>query len=183
MQTHSIIITFGMVAMLAAPAHADFRVSARIGTGLGTVTLQGGDVRNDAWWGPRQRRWHPHHSPKPYPYYVPPYYRSYREDIVERTPVAPPAAPTVPVVAAPAEPPLPPDPRGPVRLMARGGAIASAPYNVGEALPSNLPHVTLDWRHYDLPEPPPGQVYARVGRDVLLITATSRIVESVVPPG
>ena len=54
---------------------------------------------------------------------------------------------------------------------------------VGEALPPNLPHVTLDWRQFDLPEPPPGQIYARVKRDVLLITATGRIVKKVVPQG
>jgi Ni/Co efflux regulator RcnB len=46
-----------------------------------------------------------------------------------------------------------------------------------------LPHVTLAWRQFDLPEPPPGRLYARVGRDVLLITAAGRIVESVLPPG
>jgi Ni/Co efflux regulator RcnB len=59
---------------------------------------------------------------------------------------------------------------------------SAVPYVLGEALPGNLPHVTLDWREFELPEPPPGRLYARVGRDVLVITATGRIVESVLPP-
>ena len=92
--------------------------------------------------------------------------------------------PAPPVVATPAEPSPPPDPRGPLRrIPARGVAPGAAPFIVGEALPPSLPHVTLDWRHFDLPEPPPGRLYARVGRDVLLITAAGRIVEQVLPPG
>jgi Ni/Co efflux regulator RcnB len=59
--------------------------------------------------------------------------------------------------------------------------MAQPAYKIGEALPSDLPHVTLDWRQFDLPEPPAGQIYARVKRDVLLITATGRIVKKVVP--
>jgi Ni/Co efflux regulator RcnB len=79
---------------------------------------------------------------------------------------------------------VPPDPSGPLRLSpARGMAAAAPTYNVGEALPPTLPHVTLDWRQFNLPEPPPGRLYARVGRDVLLITSSGRIVESVLPPG
>jgi Ni/Co efflux regulator RcnB len=108
----------------------------------------------------------------------------YRRRVREPVAVEPPPAPVPPVVAAPAEPPPPPDPHGPLRLtLARGIAPAEAPYRIGEALPPGLPHVTLAWRQFDLPEPPPGQLYARVGRDVLLITATGRIVESVLPPG
>jgi len=54
---------------------------------------------------------------------------------------------------------------------------------VGDILPPGVPHVTLDWRGYDLPEPPAGRVYARVGRSVLLITASDRVIEDVLPPG
>jgi len=85
------------------------------------------------------------------------------------------------VVAEPAEPP---DPQGPLRLTpARGVTPNAAPYVLGEALPGHVPHVTLDWREFELPEPPPGRLYARVGRDVLLITAAGRFVERVLPPG
>jgi Ni/Co efflux regulator RcnB len=86
----------------------------------------------------------------------------------------------LPVIAPPAGPP---DARGPLRLSPARGIAAGAPaYSVGEALPSGLPHVTLDWRRFELPEPPPGRIYARVGRDVLLITSSGRVVESVLPP-
>ena len=89
-----------------------------------------------------------------------------------------------PVVVTPVEPPPPPDPHGPLRrTLARGVEPGPVPYSLGEALPPSLPHVTLDWRRFELPEPPPGRLYARVGRAVLLITATGRVVEKVLPPG
>lgn len=81
-------------------------------------------------------------------------------------------------VAAPAPPP---DPRGPLTVPVRG-APAGPVYAVGEPLPADLPHVTLDWRRYGLPAPPAGLVYARVGRDVLLIEPVSRRVERRVDP-
>jgi Ni/Co efflux regulator RcnB len=107
--------------------------------------------------------------------------RSYREreEIVIDPQPAPVEAP--PVVEAPAEPP---DVHGPLHLTpARGVVPGAAPYVVGEPLPAGLPHVTLDWRLYELPRPPSGRLYARIGRDVLLITAAGRIVERVLPPG
>jgi len=111
-----------------------------------------------------------------------PYFRVYREDWDEAP--APPvvqAPPEQPQSAAPPEPVPPPDPRGPLRLTpARGVAPSSARWQVGAALPPGLPHVALDWRRYGLPEPPAGRTYARVGRDVLMITAAERVVESVV---
>lgn len=78
-----------------------------------------------------------------------------------------------------AEPPPPPDPRGPAIKRARGAATA-APVTVGEPLPDDVPHVALDWRRYGLTEPPPGLVYARVGRTVLLLDPATRVVERVV---
>jgi Ni/Co efflux regulator RcnB len=85
---------------------------------------------------------------------------------------------------APAPAAAPAEPRGPLRLRpVRGVAPAEAAYSLGEALPPNLPHVTLKWQQFDFPEPPPGQLYVRVGNDVLLITTVGRIVKSVVPPG
>lgn len=75
----------------------------------------------------------------------------------------------------------PPDPRGPAIRRARGAGTDS-PVTVGEPLPGNVPHVTLDWRSYGLPEPPAGLVYARVGRDVVLIDPATRVVERRVDP-
>ena len=104
-----------------------------------------------------------------------------RDSPLALPPALPPPPPEPPVVEAPAEPPPPPDPRGPLRLtQARGMPPAEPPYAVGEALPADLPHVTLDWRQYELPEPPAGRLYARIGRDVLLITEVDRVVEKVV---
>ena len=112
-------------------------------------------------------------------------YFGYNDYYDQDSPLALPPAPTLPpeppVVEAPAEPPPPPDPRGPLRLTAaRGVAPAEPLYALGEPLPPDLPHVTLDWRQYDLPEPPAGRLYARIGRDVLLITEVDRVVEKVV---
>lgn len=89
--------------------------------------------------------------------------------------VAPAPAPAPPAQAKPAAPP-PPDPRGPLMLRARG-VPAKTPYTVGEALPPDVPQVTLDWRQYGLPRPPDGLIYARVRGDVLLIDPVTRVVE------
>jgi len=131
---------------------------------------------------PRRKHWHRHDRDGPW-------LRFYREDTLPETapsdpppPARPPAPP--PEAIAPAEPPPPPDPQGPLRLSpARGALPGTERWLLGEALPPDLPHVTLDWRRYDLPEPPPGRIYARVGRSVLLITAGERVVEAVLPPG
>jgi Ni/Co efflux regulator RcnB len=103
----------------------------------------------------------------------------------EPAPSAPPLEVVAPPVAvAPPEPAPIPDPRGPLFLApARGVAVDAEDWQVGDVLPAGVPQVTLDWRRYDLPEPPPGRLYARVGRDVLLITASDRVIESVLPPG
>jgi Ni/Co efflux regulator RcnB len=184
------IVTLALGIALAAPAVAQFRFSARIGSGGGGVVKPHGGapwVKRRAEKRPERRRhdgiflfgrhFHGHHR--------------HRDRHVERAPapveprpVPIPILPVPPVAAAPTEPPPPPDPHGPLWLIpARGIVPAEAPYRLGEALPPGLPHVTLAWRQFDLPEPPPGRLYARVGRDVLLITAAGRIVESVLPPG
>ena len=120
-----------------------------------------------------------------HPFFIFPHYGyAWGSDSDRRQAYVPPPSPPPP--SLPPEPPVveepaaAPDPRGPRRVPARGAAPVEPPYAVGEALPANLPHVTLDWRLYDLPEPPVGRVYARVGRDVLLITADERVVEKVV---
>ena len=43
-----------------------------------------------------------------------------------------------------------------------------------------MPYVKLTPEAYGLPEPPPGRIYARIGRDVLIIDPVSRVIEEVV---
>lgn len=95
------------------------------------------------------------------------------ETIVVVNPPAPPAPPEPEVVAEPAPPP---DPRGPRFTPARGVVPAGPKFAVGAPLPRRQPFVTLDWRRFDLPEPDIGREYVRMGRDVLLIDSSSRIV-------
>jgi len=105
----------------------------------------------------------------------------YAAPLAPREPEPPPVAVAPPEPEPPAPPP---DPRGPLFLSpARGSAEAAETWQVGDILPPGVPHVTLDWRGYDLPQPPAGRVYARVGRSVLLITASDRVIEDVLPPG
>lgn len=201
MRMLSMIVALGLSAAFTTAAAAEFSFSARVGIGNGMTTahkgtafngniVNGRRVRNPtagnrgAHGKHERRRKHRRHESAPshysYPYF---YSRRDRGYYVEREPAPAPVevAPPPPVVVAP---PPPPDPRGPLRRTpARGIAPIAVPYILGEALPPGLPHVTLNWRQFDLPEPPPRQLYARVGHDVLLITATGRIVESVVPPG
>ncbi|MDH3668684.1 MAG: hypothetical protein OEN23_17300 [Paracoccaceae bacterium] len=160
-------------------------------------------IRRDRLHGPRPRRdrfssdatWgeaEPRRPDRPrrrlrrlHPFFLYPNGLRYGGDRVERAdpPPAPPAArpapPPDPVVET-----EPPDPRGPARrAVARGLTPAVETFPIGEALPAGLPHVMLDWRYYDLPEPPAGRIYARVGRTILLITPEDRIVERIVEPG
>lgn len=72
----------------------------------------------------------------------------------------------------PEAPPPAPDPLGPARapLAAPDEVLA-----IGSEVASDVPLVMLrDWRVYDLDAPPPGQVYARHGQDLLLVTITDR---------
>ncbi len=112
-----------------------------------------------------------------------PFYRVDRDERAPEVVVVPPPrpAPPEPEPAPVRKPAPPPDPRGPLTVPVRGAA-AGPVYSVGAPLPPDLPHVTLDWRRYGLPEPPAGLVYARVGRDVLLIDPVSRRVERRVEP-
>ncbi len=181
-------------AALAIPAQAGSGFSVRIGGGHSSVGAHAstthksgahrGERRVKQRGGKRPERRlerRRHQGLHLFPRY---YYGSYRRRDYEPAPVAPYTAPPPPEVVVPVEPPPPPDPHGPLRLtLARGVEPAPTPYNLGEALPSTLPHVTLDWRKFDLPEPPSGRIYARVGRDVLLITSVGRVVEKVLPPG
>lgn len=130
--------------------------------------------------GPHHRRDRDRHHRRDY--YRSPYLGHYGGTYyaAPTEPVAPPVAAAPPEPEPPAPPP---DPRGPLFLSpARGAEAADDAWQVGDALPTGVPQVTLDWRSYDLPEPPAGRIYARVGRTVLLITASDRVIESVLPP-
>jgi len=196
------IVTLALGLALAAPAAAEFRFSARIGSaGSGVAMLRGGGAawverrvkqrtarrterRMERQTERRLKRRAERRRHRGLFLFGRHFHGSHRRRAREPVPVQPPPAPAPPVVVAPAEPPPPPDPHGPLWLTpARGIAPAAAPYRLGEALPPGLPHVTLAWRQFDLPEPPRGRLYARVGRDVLLITAGGRVVERVLPPG
>jgi Nickel/cobalt transporter regulator len=158
----------------------------RSGYGAGVVASKGYGKGIGGYWGERRRyqKYYKHYRPKRWPYRGIYLYGRRNDDRPRYRDPPPPAAPPPPVVAAPVEPPPPPDPRGPLRSSPARGILPAGPaYTIGEALPRGLPHVTLDWRQFDLAEPPPGQIYARVKSDVLLITATGRVVKSVVPPG
>ena len=86
---------------------------------------------------------------------------------------APPAAEPAPMpepVAA-----VPPDPGSPRPVALARGADAPGPgYEIGQPLPGDIPQVTLNWRAYGLPEPPAGQIYARVYGEILLLDAADR---------
>lgn len=198
MRTLPMIAALALGAALAMPAQAGFGFSIHVGGGqISRGHTSGGHTgrgvhasttqRNGAFWGERrvkrrsERQRQRHHGSF---LFFRDFDRDYGRRDRDRAPVRPDPVPAPPVAVAPVEPPPPPDPHGPLRRMpARGVVPGPAPYSLGEALPPSLPHVTLDWRKFELPEPPPGRLYARVGRDVLLITATGRVVERVLPPG
>jgi Ni/Co efflux regulator RcnB len=111
-----------------------------------------------------------------------------RRDTIEPPPraiVEPEPEPEEPTEGAPEEAETgPPDPGSPRSVsIARGAEPGEASWEVGEPLPAGVPQVTLDWRTYGLSEPEPGRIYARVGRDVLLIEADSRRVIRRIAPG
>ena len=180
MRTLPMFVILALGVVLTAPAAAEFRFSVRIGSASGVEAMP----RGGAPWVKRRAERRPVRRNHGFFLFQPHSHGHRHHQEREPAPVEARPAPVPPVAVAPAEPPPPPDPRGPLWLTpARGVVPAAAPYSLGEALPPGLPHVTLDWRQFDLPEPPPGRLYARVGRDVLLITAAGRIVERVLPPG
>ena len=184
MRTLSIIAALTLGAAMAMPAKANLNPAAQPEASSRVVALPGGVVAM-----PRGRAAMVEHPAGRYAemrsrfgyFAFGRHYPIHRRNQGQRAERAPARLEPRP---APARAAAPADPRGPLWLSsARGAALAERPYNVGEALPPGLPHVTIDWRQFDLPAPPRGQFYARVGRDVLLITAAGRIVESVLPPG
>ena len=184
MRTLPMIAALVLGATLAMPAQAEYGFSLRVGGGQYGVEAQVSTTqRNGAFWGERRVKRRPERRRRHHGLFL--FSRDYHGGTRRRVPdPVPDPVPVPPVVVVPVEPPPPPDPHGPLRrTLARGLEPVPAPYSLGEALAPNLPHVTLDWRKYDLPEPPPGRLYARVGRDVLLITAAGRVVEKVLPPG
>lgn len=98
--------------------------------------------------------------------------------------VLPPTDPEEPEAESPEAEALPPPPITSPRTvtLARGTPVAPPVFVIGERLPRRLPHVTLDWRTFGLPQPPQGQIYARVKSDVLLIDAATRRVIGMIDP-
>ena len=96
----------------------------------------------------------------------------------KRTEVAPP--PPEPEIdktdtsAAPLPPPEPLDPAGSARLLTARGVALGPQYAVGDTLPSDQPYVILDPVRHGLPQPPQGEIYARVRREVFRIRIGSR---------
>lgn len=78
--------------------------------------------------------------------------------------------------------PEPPDIGGPRFETARGLRPYGPAYAVGRPLPPTLPYVVLDWRDYDLPTPPDGEIYVRFAGDVLRIESIERVVTEVIWP-
>jgi len=102
-------------------------------------------------------------------------------EVAEPAPPPPEPAPAPKTVAP--EPAAPPDPAGPgQRIRARTAAPEAPVWQIGEPLPARLPQVTLAPGRYDLPAPPAGEIYVRIGRDVLRIEAATRRVVAVVEP-
>lgn len=127
----------------------------------------------------RDRRDRPH---RPRRWYRPP--TVIYIDRTEREPAAPTETPPTP-----APPPAPPeteeaeplDPRGTHRRhLARGAEVDDTTWRPGQVLPPDMPYVKLSPEAYGLPEPPQGRIYARIGRDVLIIDPVSRVIEEVV---
>lgn len=105
----------------------------------------------------------------------------------ERPEVTPTPLPPEPEVVAPPAaveetPPEPLDPAGSARMVTARGVVLGPRYAVGDALPASQPYVILDPVRHGLPQPPEGELYARVRRDVFRIRIGSReIVEKVTP--
>lgn len=129
---------------------------------------------------PRPPRPHPGH-PRPIPF-VPFFF--YGDDRRDPETIIVPVPLPGPAPEPEAAPPPPPDPQGPVRrLPARGREDAAATPAVGAAINPDVPLVILDWRTHALPEPPPGEVWVRLRREVLRIDATTRVVRAAgLPP-
>lgn len=142
-------------------------LDARIGTGR-----HPGHAR-----GPRNRL-HPHDRHyRARPLLFVPYAAPRERVIVRETVVAPRPAP---VAAVPAPPPEPLDPRGHARTMPARGAGQPREWVLGDVLPAELPHVALEPAAFGLPQPPSGQIYARVEGNVLRIDASTRRIVAVV---
>lgn len=117
----------------------------------------------------------PPHGHLPYGFVVPFYVAP--DPAEPETIYVPAPEPEQPTPEAP--PPEPLDPKGTIRrIPARGVAAPDTAPALGAAIAQDVPLVILDWRAHDLPEPPPGDVWVRLRRDVLRIDATTRVVHA-----
>jgi len=147
-------------------------LEARFGKRPGRHDGGGGWRRRDGHHGHGHRRGHGRRS-----LLVVPYAEPFERVIVHETVIAPPPAP---VAEMPAQPPETLDPRGRARTLSARGAEPPREWVLGDVLPADMPHVALDPDSYGLPQPPDGQIYARVDGDVLRIDADTRRIVAVV---
>ena len=206
MRLHLILLALAAFVAASVPTRADFVIGARIGDsfivggsgGVQARVVLGNDhyrerrrPRGSRLGRPgqlhsrigldRQRReQYPDHHRK----------RIFLVPVRERTrfepeprPVEPQPKPQKPAKPAIVVDKTPPDPSGHSRIIRARGAASRPEIAIGTVLPSNLPHVTLDPVRYDLPPVPPGQIYARVRGQVLLIDAVTRLVHDRIVPG
>jgi hypothetical protein len=98
----------------------------------------------------------------------------------------PPVQPSLPVATAPTGPEETDtalDPAGHARIIrARGTGPTGPEVTVGQALPLGVPHVIIDPRRFGLPQPPSGQIYARVRGRVFQIDPNNRQVTREITP-
>lgn len=185
MQRIAIVIL--TVLLAGAPAtRADVSLSATIRSGDSFLSVRDGSVRGRLHLGDRRavrerrtRRDEHQRRHQRRVIVVPD-----RRYVTERAAPPPPAEPVktqLPTeIKAPPEPAAPPDPAGAARIVrARGVAARASDFQIGRRLPRGVPHVTLDPLRYDLPEPPDGQIYARVRGSVLLIEPVTRIIRGI----
>ncbi|MEM7508689.1 MAG: hypothetical protein AAF415_18310 [Pseudomonadota bacterium] len=190
----SALLAVPIGAVIASPAAADGAgVRVAVGGGNGVSVTAGGKVggfRGKFTYrsGGRYDRYRGRHFGRPgFPYgyghkpFVPfigystqPYLSDWDRRRAQR-PVVPPPPQNLPDEAE-LDPQTPPDPRGPRFAPARGIAAEQPEIVIGGPLPFGQPHVALDWRKYDLPEPAARESYIRVGRDVLVIDTVTRLV-------
>ena len=193
-----ILLTLAIALMAGLPsARADIGVSATVRSGESFLTIRNGTVRGRLQIGDgpavrerqtrrerrrlRRERRQERRQDRRRVIIVPE-----RSFTTRRTEPAPPPAPPVDVKTdtgavskVPPRPAPPPDPAGNARIIrARGVAARGAGLSVGRPVPLGVPHVTLDHRRYDLPPPPPGQIYARVRASVVLIDPVTRMVHA-----
>ena len=185
------IAVFAVIYFWPRSTNADVTGRLHLGDGRARLGVVIGDPPR--WDRPRRphgphKHWRPHpwfgnviaRPPKPRPVLILPYAVPRERVIIRESVVAPPPAPAEPIPVA--APPQPLDPQGRARTVAARGAERTREWVLGAVVPRDLPQVMLEPAAYGLPQPPSGQIYARVDGDVLRIETGSRRIVAVVSP-